>query len=205
MASGGLYTPKVATPHTGIFPACTPRPSPSLPLNTIDRRSPVIRLTPSCIPRRSSRPLHPLFDSHPMQAERSLRIGIRCNLLSLRPSEMSIFGRATSAAPGWIFVLRLHDAWAGTTPSTMPAQKRDRRLEGTSPDPTPLRHPCRCSQADTQRPLLIEARPTLLGLYWLAYRSPPTTDVWLHAQAPRCQVIRSLPRCDPCRRGQADM
>ena len=33
--------------------------TPSLPLNTIDCRSPVIRLTPSCTPRRSSRPLHP--------------------------------------------------------------------------------------------------------------------------------------------------
>ena len=65
IASGGLCMPKVARPRTGIFLACIPRPSPSLPLNAIDRRSPVIRLIPSCTPRRSSRPSHPRIRSTP--------------------------------------------------------------------------------------------------------------------------------------------
>ena len=53
-----------------------------------------------------------VFDPRIMRTERSLRIGILCTFFPLRPSETSISGRATSAAAGWIFELRLHDASA---------------------------------------------------------------------------------------------
>ena len=98
-----------------------------------------------------------VLDPRLIRAERSLRIGILYQLVSpcaprrrLYPVEPRQLQRARAETPWCI---------GCTAPSIMPTQTRDRRLEATSPDPTPLRHPYRRSQADTQRPLSIEAKP----------------------------------------------
>lgn len=56
---------------------------------------------------------------------------------------------------------------------------------------TPSRRPCRRSQADTQSLLSIAAKPTLLGLHWLASAH---RRYLASRSAPPCQVIRSRGR-----------
>ena len=186
MVSSGLYVPEDARPRTGNFPACTPRPSPSLPLNTIDRRSPVIRLTLSCTPRRSSRSFAPL-SIHAL-CELSVPYASASYTFSPAPLGDVYIRRATSATADWILELRPPWRIGYIAPSTIPAQTRDRRLEATSPDPTPLQHLCGRSQVDKQRPLSIEAKPTLLGRHSLASahgrRLASRSAPWVPGQIP---------------------
>jgi len=90
--------------------------------------------------------------------------------------------------------------WRSVAPPLHDQQRKARSTSrGHTTRTTLLRRACRRSQADTtvdrgetNAPLTPFAGSSLFPLFWI------------HVQPPQYQVIRSRPRCDPCRRGQAD-
>lgn len=158
-------------PQRANTPAASLLTHPLPSSRTIDRRSLAIAAESPPRPRRhepqpfvSHQVVRPgtalvhwslAFDPRPM-----CRLGFRC-----APRKcLSVESRLVAAAG--IFELRhraLHDA----------CPKARSTSRGHVTRSTPLRHPCRRSQAGTQRPLSIAARPTFRGFHSADFDSPP--------------------------------
>ena len=119
-----------------------------------------------------------VFDPCPLQAERSLRpFGIDypsclvgCCSLDLQ-AETSTTDRRHRA---------LHDA----------GPKARSMSQGHVTRSTPLRHPCRRTQADTQKPAVYRSRANVPWTPFAGFGSPPVSSFTLSSSVPRHQITR---------------
>jgi hypothetical protein len=95
-----------------------------------------------------------------------------------------------------------HDPSASTAPCTMLSERRDRRLEATSLG----EGHCGVLVGASRQTRKNSGRSRRGQRSWGSTRRlQRTAGVSAARSAPRYQVVRSLPRCDPSPRGQADM
>jgi hypothetical protein len=111
--------------------------------------------------------------------------------------------RATSAEAGRICEPRLscHTGQRCTLHDPQRATRSDRRLEATSPG----QGHCGVLVGASRQTRKNSCRSRRGQRSWDSIRQlQRTAGISAAHSAPRCQVVKSLPRCDPSRRGQAD-